>query len=287
MSTVWKIYKATGKCGRGYVGLTQFPVSVRWRRHVVGAKNGYPGAFAGAIRKYGAEWFTIQELCECYSLKEAEFCERAMIALHDTYIKGNGFNLTIGGQPNSYERSPRIRKLISASLTGRKQSPEHAAKSRAVLAENKWKLSTPERCEKMSKAFKELWNTPEKLSERRALMASPEVRANKCAAMRKVVENMTPERREERRKQQAEQITKANKDPAVKHLQWANREYEKALAARIGHERPYRNKSDRGRKQPQTPESIAKAVRTKTCNRIWRLAMKERSIIAHKALGTM
>lgn len=331
MSNVWIIYKATGKCGRAYVGLTKRSLAKRWYQHKKDAASGEKSAFYNAIRKYGAEWFSLEVICECYSLMEANRCERAMIASHNTYAhSGNGFNLTIGGDGNvgvrytaeslakmsasqkrlhandpsrvrkmvdaynsmgrprseegtaaiveamrnrpQYIRTDEVRTKLSKSLSGRKLSPDHAARSREVLASCEWRRYTPETRSKMSETHKRLWNEPEKLAERRALMGSELVRANKRVAMKIVVENLTPERR----KKMGEIITAINRDPAVLRMQWANREYEKALAARIGHERPYKYRSDRGSNKPQSEESIAKIKRTKCCNRIWKIAMSER-----------
>lgn len=63
MSDVWTIYKITGNCGRGYVGVTKRGAMVRWKQHIKDAKNGANFVLHRAIRKYGAEWFTIQTLC--------------------------------------------------------------------------------------------------------------------------------------------------------------------------------------------------------------------------------
>lgn len=331
MTNIWTIYKATGKCGRGYVGVTTRGHKLRWSQHVKEANAGSPLAIHCAIRKHGPEWFLVEVLCECYSAREAKACERAAIASHNTYChNGFGFNLTIGGdgvwgikfseasrakmsaslkkwhaenpghiqkmvdvynamgrprsdegraailaaarKPGEWSPSPDARKKISATLKGKKQSPERAAQSRASLERIRPLVDQERRNAKLSATHKKIWNDPIKKAERKALMSSPAVYANKCEAMRKVAKNLSPARR----KQMGETVTKINQDSGVKRLQRILREYEKALARRIGHDRPYRFRSDRGSKKPINAETSDKISRTKRVDRLRKEALRAR-----------
>ncbi len=116
MDRVWKIYKIIGPCGRGYIGITRMTMKCRWDAHVRAAKHTRI-PFYDSIVEHGAAAFTIDIITECYSEREAQKCERAMIALHDTYYKGGrGFNRSIGGNGNTGGTSDAARaSMIAAS----------------------------------------------------------------------------------------------------------------------------------------------------------------------------
>lgn len=282
-------------------------VEKRWRAHVTSALRGGDFTFQRAVKKYGQEWFAVETLYECETAKEAALCERGAIAAHNTYItSGGGFNLTIGGDGCAMDpahqrkmidaynamgrpRSPagraaiaercremgrkpkteEVKRKISARLTGTKLSPKRAREAAEHLA----KFRGLPKSDGAREKYKEYWNRPEIISQRRALMSSPEVRANKCAAMKMVCENLS----DERRKQMSDTITAVNKDPMVKYRKWCEREYQKAMAARIGYPRAYMWRKDRGTtKTPRTEETKALIRRSKRCNKMWKQAMLDR-----------
>lgn len=337
MTRIWRIYKATGKCGRAYVGVTTQTVQKRWEQHIRDARNGAPYLLHRAIRKYGTGWFSVEELTVCFSKREAIVCEKALIAAHDTYAHAkNGFNLTYGGDGNwgwkptletrkkigakSAERlaanpeyvqrmiaartgpppvtqkkrdraaamgrakkgiklsdehrakisaagvgrvkSPETIKKMKAlrpkgkwkppqewvekmriTKTGKKLSPENADRVTAILNNNRWKSLTPESLKKRSDSQKKVWSDPVKKMERKARQNTPEFRKKLSDGVRRANENMS----EETRKLRRDVMARNNRDPKIKHRQWCARQYEKALAARIGYERPYRPRGERRR----------------------------------------
>lgn len=283
MTYTWIIYKATGKCGRGYIGLTRQGIEIRWKQHMKFARRGSPQAIHRAIKKYGADWFTVEAICECYSEKEAVVCEKAMIASHNTFApNGFGFNLTTGGD-YAVAHAPRTaetRAKLSAALKGKKQSPERAEQSRKSLEKMRPLVDAERRNARLSATHKAIWNTPERLAERRALMGSEKVRANKRAAMAIVAKNIS----EDRRQKMSETITAVNKSAKVKRLKWCLYQYESALAARIGRKRPHVFRSDKGTHKPQSDASISAMSKTKRVQSMWKSAMAERSRRAHEQL---
>lgn len=91
------IYKITNKINnKSYIGQTITPISERMRKHYSDARcePGITGIDA-AIRKYGADNFDVQQLCECDN-EDLDYQEIYYIKKFDTY--NNGYNLTAGGQ---------------------------------------------------------------------------------------------------------------------------------------------------------------------------------------------
>lgn len=86
------IYKITNKVnGKSYIGQTRYTVEFRWRQHQHKKDNTH---FHCAIRKYGAENFTVETLEEC-ELADMDSREIFYIAKYDTY--NNGYNSSTGG----------------------------------------------------------------------------------------------------------------------------------------------------------------------------------------------
>lgn len=83
--------------GKGYVGLTTLPLKSRWDLHVQAARRGLKETLLHqAIRKYGAESFTVESLEEAETLDELNALERRYIRSLSTRAPG-GYNLSAGG----------------------------------------------------------------------------------------------------------------------------------------------------------------------------------------------
>lgn len=162
---LWHIYKITCTINsKAYIGLTMQGLRGRFKGHAKNARDGSDVFLHRAMRKHGIENFLIEELAECYSLKEAQICERAQIAQHGTYQPG-GYNVTIGGEgafgmkmtPEQIEKtrqanigrkhSEESKLKRSVAMSGRKQTEEH--KSKRIKATIGYK-HTPEARAKMS-----------------------------------------------------------------------------------------------------------------------------------------
>lgn len=184
------LYKITNTInGKGYIGLTRGSLARRWRAHKNRAKHSKRNsALHCAIRKYGEENFTVEEVTLAYSVREAAAIERGLISAHGTFSP-NGYNLTTGGDvaPNfrkSAETRQKIRESrkspaavaamarlhdhlrgkplseetrakISAALTGKKLSDETRAKLSAVRT---GKAKAPHSAE-FKRRMKEDWET--------------------------------------------------------------------------------------------------------------------------------
>lgn len=145
---VW-VYKITCKVnGKAYIGITVKSVEHRWRQHINTAnrlKTSRP--FLNAVKKYGAENFSVSTVYEATSAKEAGMVERALIAEHNTFIP-NGYNITTGAEFLSGRRhSKATRKLISENQKGRKHTEDakrkiaEASKNRVTSDETRKKRS--------------------------------------------------------------------------------------------------------------------------------------------------
>jgi len=93
----FKIYLITNKVnGKQYVGLTIGPLDARLKQHIAAAKKGRKAPLPNAIRKYGAEAFTIKLIRnDARSFDELQQQEIDAISDKNTLIEG--YNSAIGG----------------------------------------------------------------------------------------------------------------------------------------------------------------------------------------------
>lgn len=123
------IYRITNKLnGKVYVGQTKQEVRERWYQHK--SPNSRCPKLRNAIQKYGVENFSLDIICICFDDDLCRF-EIEYIKKYDSYE--NGYNATLGGE-SATAWSEEMRKAMSEKMTGRKLSPEHAAKNRGVTA---------------------------------------------------------------------------------------------------------------------------------------------------------
>ena len=89
-----EIYKITNKInGKVYIGQTIRPVEYRFNRHMNDALNNILDThFARAIRKYGSESFTIEQIDSAQSQEELNIKEQYWIRYYDAI--NNGYNET-------------------------------------------------------------------------------------------------------------------------------------------------------------------------------------------------
>lgn len=175
--------------GRRYVGQAK-NVRTRWYWHR-NAANGAPNskysqrtAIAKAMRKHGAEKFTITILEECAQdvIDEREvFWIAQMGTMHPA-----GYNLTTGGKPA--RRALDVGAKISAANKGRVKTPEWRAK---LSAAHKGKVISAETRAKISALQRGRPQKPEVNEKRRASMlgknrrpCSPEKRAKISATLK-------------------------------------------------------------------------------------------------------
>lgn len=127
--------------GRSYVGICAGTVQKRWRDHLWTAKNGSPSWLHRAIRKRGAEAFTVEHVASARDWDDACELECLLIAQHDTFGQ-SGYNMTRGGDGTvGHVATPETLAKRSAALKGRIFSSETLAK----IAEGNRLSWTPER----------------------------------------------------------------------------------------------------------------------------------------------
>lgn len=97
---MYRLYLVTNlRNGKKYVGITKYSLRRRWLQHQQAARN--PNAYGGmmqAIRKYGAEAFTIEQIGQSDDWEVLRRMEQEAIQTYNTYAPhGQGYNLTLGG----------------------------------------------------------------------------------------------------------------------------------------------------------------------------------------------
>ena len=149
--------------GKLYIGQTVKSLNRRFNQHIAEAKRGGRTKLHRAIRKYGEENFTVEEVMWVEApTKQAlkaklDFLEIHFIQKFDT--RRNGYNTGEGGEGHSQDahplygkhRSREVREKISRSLKGRPLSPEHR---RHISQTEKGKFVSEETRRKISEARK-------------------------------------------------------------------------------------------------------------------------------------
>lgn len=91
-------YKITNTVsGKAYIGLTGRSLRSRWLQHQSAARCGSSVVLHRAIRKYGAEAFSIEQVASSRTFEGLCETERLLIHQHDTFSP-KGYNLTRGGE---------------------------------------------------------------------------------------------------------------------------------------------------------------------------------------------
>lgn len=112
------IYKITNKLnGKIYIGQTVQNLTDRWSDHSRPCTGQHVNktAVANAIRKYGRENFTIEEIDTASNLDELNIKEQTYIKALNSLVP-NGYNLEVGG--NNKQCHPDTKAKISATLKG-------------------------------------------------------------------------------------------------------------------------------------------------------------------------
>lgn len=117
------VYKITNLVnGNLYVGQTIASIDRRWQEHKSAAKAGKVWVICSAIRKYGEEAFSIEEIARATCREELN----ALEIRHIEVLKPR-YNMCAGGGGLG---SPTIevRQKLSAAAKGKKKSKEHSEK---------------------------------------------------------------------------------------------------------------------------------------------------------------
>jgi hypothetical protein len=145
----YRIYKLTSPSGRAYIGFTGQAVSERWRQHVNRSRKGQKHPLYAAIRKYGANAFTVETLEEHEDLGAALLAERGYIlATPSAYNVSEGGELDFAAGVAELKRlledaewSARYRAALSA---GCRASEAHRARHLEIVEEAlRWRADNP------------------------------------------------------------------------------------------------------------------------------------------------
>lgn len=83
------VYKITNKInGKVYIGQTSRTLKARWEQHIRNTNKGTKTKFYNALRKYGADNFTVETLCRAYSNEELNDLEIYYIHKYDSIRTG-------------------------------------------------------------------------------------------------------------------------------------------------------------------------------------------------------
>jgi group I intron endonuclease len=137
------VYRVTNTTnGKVYIGQTVQSIEVYWKQgHVSPAMNqrGTSRHFYNAIRKYGADAFKVEVLHKAKSLEELSKMETFFIVLHQSHLRENGYNMTLGGEgamPGELNpmwgktHSDAVKAKLRALRLGATNSPESNEKRR-------------------------------------------------------------------------------------------------------------------------------------------------------------
>ncbi len=108
--------------GKRYVGFTSKTLKHRFNEHVYAAmKRNSTCALHCAIRKYGVDAFSIEELDNDLTRLVVGVLETSYIDVLDTHVSnGKGYNQTFGGDgAYGYKHTPEIRLKISLGNKGK------------------------------------------------------------------------------------------------------------------------------------------------------------------------
>lgn len=133
---------------RVYVGITTRPLQVRWSEHKRDAKAGVDRALYRAMRKHGAESFSIESVDVGASWDDLCAKESALLK---SLPKRRRYNMTTGGEgAPGHQVSEQTRSKIRAGHVGKRLSPEHRAKLAAAKLGKKLPPRTKEHSARIS-----------------------------------------------------------------------------------------------------------------------------------------
>lgn len=112
------VYKITNTVNdRVYVGLTIGPLQVRWRQHLWAANTDVDKPLYRAMRKYGADKFSIEVIYEATSIEDLRAAEIRLIAELKAHAKEGGYNLTDHGHKYGTVDQLQGEDIYNAKLT--------------------------------------------------------------------------------------------------------------------------------------------------------------------------
>lgn len=126
---VCKIYLITNKVNnKKYVGQTWKSIHVRFNQH--NSRNSCPKLF-NAIKSYGRNNFTIEEIASTKCQECANYLEDYFINLYNSLSRDFGYNLKTGGYGGKHSEETKLK--ISKANTGKKNPISEATKKKLSI----------------------------------------------------------------------------------------------------------------------------------------------------------
>jgi group I intron endonuclease len=187
------IYKITNKInGKVYIGQTTRALHERWVGHCH-HKHKKRSAVGEAIKVYGKENFTIEEIAQASTREELDQLEIKYIAQLNS-LAPNGYNLKTGGS-SGYRYTKESRQRMRESKLGTHASEDTKQKMSDIHSE-RWKDQGLR--DRKSKSSKEIWQSDsyrKKISKSRKTYWSD--LSNRDVASQRAKQALTPELREQ------------------------------------------------------------------------------------------
>jgi group I intron endonuclease len=162
------VYKITNtKNGKTYIGCTRFTSEYRWKQHKYSAIHaGKVTYLYNAIRKYGPDAFTVQDVASAISKEYLSSVERQVIrSFCPEYNLTNGGEVTIGrkysdktiekmrksntGKKRTHEQKERMSRSQKASIAKNKERYDYLKR---LLDENRGKIDHAVRIERVKES---------------------------------------------------------------------------------------------------------------------------------------
>lgn len=181
INTMYEVYCVTcSASGKQYVGLTKRGHQLRWEGHIYGALTGKSDVvLARAIRRYGADSFSIEVLRRCKTFEAAQKWEVHYIKKLAT-LAPSGMNLTPGGEGVT-ACLPEVQAKIRRSAVANWALPDYQEKHKQAMKEVGLR---PEYKDARSKAAKSMWQRETYVSKQaEAFERSAEQRSNAARKM--------------------------------------------------------------------------------------------------------
>ena len=161
--------------GKGYVGQTTLGIGRRFAKHAENSRSGIDVALYRAMRKYGAENFTVIEVAAC-GRELLDDLEKHYIKFYGTASEnGHGYNMTAGGdssrRPKGSRNSEESKTKNSAAHKGMKRPPRSEEYRAKQAASHKGKSLSEETKSKIAEAIKGT-KKPPRSEEYKANMAA-------------------------------------------------------------------------------------------------------------------
>jgi len=109
------IYCISFPNGKKYIGQTTKEVEERIKEHIIISRTDAQYIISKAIRKYGEDYIKYEVIDKAYNRNELNQLEIQYIIFYNThYLKGNGYNMTDGGEGVSgYIHTEETKKIMS------------------------------------------------------------------------------------------------------------------------------------------------------------------------------